>query len=161
VVFNGIGKPREKGTSQQVSFLPGLQAAYRYESHEVCGSPAYKLRDFVYLTYPFRLPQGQVRSTVESSFTGNGKVQQDQLIISKKMFAAVKVLSQALIDMKGQYYRDNILDVFGMSRDAMGMGAKAEDETYPLYERLSFGRYSAMLRRVALSSSSQRVRSPN
>ncbi len=97
------------------------------------------LRDVVYLTYPFRLPQNRARSTVELSFTENGAVQQDQLIIAKKMYTAVKVLSQALIDMKGQYYRDSLLDVFGMGRDAMGMGGKAEDETYPLYERLSFG----------------------
>ncbi len=97
------------------------------------------LRDVVYLTYPYRLPHDRARSAVELPFTENGTVQQDQLIIAKKMYTAIKVLSQALIDMKGQYYRDNLLDVFGMSRDAMGMGAKAEDETYPLYERLSFG----------------------
>ncbi len=97
------------------------------------------LRDLIYLTYPYRLSRGRVRSAAEPSFTGSGKVQQDQLIISQKMYAAVKIVSQALIDMKGRYYRDDLLDVIGMSNNAMSMGAKAEDETYPLYERLSFG----------------------
>ena len=40
-----------------------------------------------------------------------------------------EILTQALIDMKGNYYRDNFLDVIGMM----------DDLEVPLYERLSFG----------------------
>ncbi len=100
-----------------------------------------KFREFVYITYPIRLPTDKVRSVVESSFLKGGNARQEVMILLK-MFTAVRILTQALRDIRGQYYRDNLLDVIGMSRSGAGMaamGTKAEDETYPLYERFSFG----------------------
>ena len=44
-------------------------------------------------------------------------------------YSIQEILTQALIDMKGNYYRDNFLDVIGMM----------DDLEVPLYERLSFG----------------------
>ncbi len=101
-----------------------------------------ELRDVVYLSYPYRLPAGQAGKE-ESSFIGSNTAQGHELVISKKMFTAVKTMTQAILDMNGQYYRDNLLDVIGMNKGAMGMGmggrSKSEEETYPLYERFSFG----------------------
>lgn len=96
-------------------------------------------RGFTYLTYPFRLPRDEERYTgAVESFMGMNKVQGDALIILKKVYSAVQVLSQALMDMKGNYYRDNLLDVIGTSMGAGGMDV-AQDRTYPLYERFSLG----------------------
>lgn len=39
------------------------------------------------------------------------KVQGDARIIFKRAYAMNQVLIQALIDMRGNYYRDNFLDV--------------------------------------------------
>ena len=56
-------------------------------------------------------------------------VQTHERIISKRAYAKNQVLTQALMDMRGNYYRDNFLDVIGMM----------PDQKFPLYERLSFG----------------------
>ena len=39
----------------------------------------------------------------------------------------------------GQYYRDALLDSVDMGRGSLTMGPAVQDETYPLYERFSFG----------------------
>ena len=50
--------------------------------------------------------------------------------------ALTQLLSNLLMEMRGNYYRDNLLDVAGMMAD----------QYYPLYGRISFGtgqRYAA------------------
>jgi len=91
-----------------------------------------QLRDFTYITYPFRLPQ--------DPYMGNVKVGDDTQIISKQLYTVILLLHLALIDISGQYYRDNLLDVMGMGRSAgMGMDEVAKENTYPLFGRFSFG----------------------
>jgi hypothetical protein len=87
-------------------------------------------RETVYLTYPYRLPQNEIvyKSHIKdisrkSLLTGNAEN------ITKRVYAAVQIVNFALMDMRGNYYRDNLLDVIGMLKD----------QDFPLYERLSFG----------------------
>lgn len=87
------------------------------------------LRDFTYMTYPFRLPQEEARYTFTLPFLRKGAGRGYTQMIEKQMYSLILVLHQALIDMKGNYYRDNFLDVIGMMAD----------KKVPLYERLSFG----------------------
>jgi hypothetical protein len=97
-------------------------------------------RDLIYLTYPYRLPQDEesYKNMVES-FMGIRNFQGDKLIILKRVYSAVQVFSQALVGMNGNYYRDYLLDLFGMTMGANGMGLWEQDAVYPLYERFSFG----------------------
>lgn len=89
------------------------------------------LRDTTFLTYPYRLPQDETKPLMNSkNFPADTKK------ITKQAYPITQVLTMALMDMKGNYYRDNFLDVIGMIMD----------QTLPLYERLSFGpgqRYAA------------------
>lgn len=41
--------------------------------------------------------------------------------------------------MNGNYYRDYLLNLFGMTMSTSGMGLWEQDAIYPLYPRSSFG----------------------
>jgi len=85
-----------------------------------------ELRGTAYITYPFRLPQDQVRDPMMG---GVIKFKVDDNRIAKQTYALVEVMAMAMMEIKGNYYRDNLLDVISMSMDRV----------VPLYERLSFG----------------------
>jgi len=132
--------------------LPALEALAGFENRpeRVFVSSTYlgkevwtlkeKTRDFVYLTYPFRLPRDEAQYTnMVESFMGIHNFQGDALVILKRVYSAVQVLSQALMGMNGNYYRDYLLDLFGMTMSTSGMGLWEQDEIYPLYPRFSFG----------------------
>jgi len=57
------------------------------------------------------------------------KFKVDDNRIAKQTYALVEVMAMAMMEIKGNYYRDNLLDVISMSMDRV----------VPLYERLSFG----------------------
>ncbi|BEH10621.1 MULTISPECIES: amino acid ABC transporter substrate-binding protein [Geobacter] len=88
------------------------------------------LRDRLYLTYPYRLPQEDVRFDIAVKKVLPGKDIQsfDQKII-RESFITGEVLGKALMEMRAEYYRDFLLDSIGMMTDMY----------YPLYERVSFG----------------------
>ena len=104
------------------------------------------IRDVVYLTYPFAFSP-----VVASAAMGKQKVQDDRQQTLRQADVPLKdevkkivsltnaltqLLSSLLIELRGNYYRDNLLDVAGMMAD----------QQYPLYGRISFGtgqRYAA------------------
>jgi hypothetical protein len=88
-----------------------------------------KIRTATYITYPFRLPAAEERYNLYiAPFKGNtGRLPTD--IFLKQSYDTTILLTAALMDMRGKYFRDNFLDVIGMMRD----------QDLPLYERLSFG----------------------
>jgi hypothetical protein len=104
------------------------------------------VRDVAYLTYPFAFAFPPVRTSM-----GIVKVQDDrpQTVrqadiplrdevrkVTSLTSALTQLLSNLLMELKGNYYRDNLLDVAGMM----------SDQQYPLYGRISFGtgqRYAA------------------
>jgi hypothetical protein len=98
-----------------------------------------QIRDFTYITYPFSFSP-----YVPKAAMGNQKIQTDlQMTLRQadiplkdnvqKIASLTNSLAQllflTLMDMKGNYYRDNLLDVVGTMMD----------QEYPLYGRLSFG----------------------
>lgn len=87
-------------------------------------------RESVFLTYPYRLPQNELfYKNHIADISKKAPLKDTAEIITKKAYAISQVLNLALMDMRGNYFRDNLLDVIGMFRD----------QDLPLYERLSFG----------------------
>lgn len=89
------------------------------------------VRDFVYITHPYRLPQEEEQleefylGTTTKDRTDRGAANR----IMKRSYPLNRVLIQALSEMKDNFYRDYFRDVISMGRDL----------DVPLYERLSFG----------------------
>lgn len=81
-----------------------------------------QVHDFTYITYPFKLPR-------KAKDNAQMMPQPTPPIIKEKAYAIIQVLSRALMDMRGNYYRDYFFDVIGMM----------EDQEVAPYERLSFG----------------------
>jgi hypothetical protein len=82
-----------------------------------------EVRDFTYITYPFRLEDKP--DQWNSSFIHSGNTTKE----ANQAYSIREVLTTALMDMRGNYYRDNFLDAIGMM----------DDLEVPLYVRLSFG----------------------
>ncbi len=89
-----------------------------------------EMRDLLYMTYPYRLPQEDVRydKSVKRVLSGRMIQSFDQQII-RQSYITNEILGKALLEMRGEYYRDFLLDTIGM----------IEDQYFPLYERVSFG----------------------
>ena len=88
------------------------------------------IRDITYIAYPFILPQEEAKSKVYVPLLREPKLSDSKSqFILKRTFPVILAMSQALIEMKGNYYRDNFLDVISMMMD----------QKVRLYERLSFG----------------------
>lgn len=89
-----------------------------------------RLRDVTYLTYPYRLPQDEIRFERLFRSADKSETMTDEIKkIKGKTYAALRVLTNSLREMKGNFYRDYLFDVIGMQQDIQ----------LPLYERLSFG----------------------
>jgi ABC-type branched-subunit amino acid transport system substrate-binding protein len=91
-----------------------------------------KVRDFTYLTYPY----GMTPSPLEKRASAMGAKKFDAKAntlattrISQQSYILAIIMDMALADMRGNYYRDNLLDVIGTLMD----------QDVSLYERLSFG----------------------
>jgi Periplasmic binding protein len=93
-------------------------------------SLAEKARDVTYLTYPYRLPQDETRFKVHTMPLITKKNPEDaEIMIAKKTYAIIRLMTQIFMHMQRNYYRDYFFDVVGM----------LPDQVFPLYERLSFG----------------------
>ncbi len=88
------------------------------------------LRKRLYLTYPYRLPQEEVRFDLQTKKVLASKpIKNYDSVILRKSFITQEVLGMALMEMRQEYYRDFLLDTIGMFQDLY----------LPLYERISFG----------------------
>ncbi len=115
-------------------------ASYGYLGSTIYSLPP-KARSSLFITYPYRLPHQEKNydAYVNSVSSVLHPSTPQQVRLLKQAYAVYQVLSQALIDLKGSYYRDALLDVIGMNMaPGMGMGLVL-DTTFPLYERFSFG----------------------
>jgi hypothetical protein len=132
------GKPAaialwDSGTPESLSTLAGfvdgntpgmLFVSARYLGESLWSLPDH-LREAVSIAYPYRLPQEKIVSPM-------GDLMQFRVPdsrIAKHAYALVEVLKMAVMQIKGNYHRDYLLDAISMSMD----------QTVPLYERLSFG----------------------
>ncbi|TLM65237.1 MAG: amino acid ABC transporter substrate-binding protein [Deltaproteobacteria bacterium] len=88
------------------------------------------LRAPLFLTWPYRLPQDDKRYDIAARkvLAGKRPDKYDQVIL-RQSYITQDVLGRALMMMRGEFYRDFLLDTIGMM----------EDMYYPLYERVSFG----------------------
>lgn len=88
------------------------------------------LREALFLTWPYRLPHDEARfDTVTRKVLAGRPLEGYDPVVLRQAYAAQELLGSALMEMRGEYYRDFLLDTIGMMEDAY----------YPLYERLSFG----------------------
>jgi len=89
-----------------------------------------RVRATTYITYPFRLPQDEARfERLLKPADKKGRMSDEAKIVQGRTYSSLRVLTQALREMKGEFYRENLMDVIGMQQDIQ----------LPLYERLSFG----------------------
>ncbi len=87
-------------------------------------------REYTFFTYPYRLPQDDIRfDTFIKPLVKTAALDSSSKRILRQSYALSQVESQALMDLRGEYYRDFLLDAIGMMPDM----------EFPLYERLSFG----------------------
>jgi hypothetical protein len=111
-----------------------VSASYLGEASGMITEPA---REFTYIAYPYRLPQEDARYDSLLKRMAKGQVLSGETRrIFEQGYSSGDIMSRALMDMRGEYYRDFFFDTIGM------MG----DLDLPLYERLSFGpgqRYAA------------------
>lgn len=91
-----------------------------------------KVRSFVYITYPYRLPQEDkgFRAIVEA-WLRNNKIPASNLTIESQMYDLVAVLSEPLSMLKSDFYRDYLLEQIDMMED--------QSANIALYPHLSFG----------------------
>jgi len=110
--------------------LPGIVLVSGTYLGKALWSVPEELRKLLYMTYPYRLPQEDVRYDRSVKRVLSGKMIQsfDQQII-RQSYITNEILGKALLEMRGEYYRDFLLDTIGM----------IEDQYFPLYERVSFG----------------------
>ncbi|MBI5848236.1 MAG: amino acid ABC transporter substrate-binding protein [Nitrospirae bacterium] len=109
---------------------PGLVIASAPYLGKALWSVPEELRTMLYMTYPYRLPQDDARydKTVKRILAGKALEIFDPVVI-RQSYVTNEVLGKALLDMRGEYYRDFLLDTIGMMAD----------QYFPLYERVSFG----------------------
>lgn len=98
-----------------------------------------RVRRSTYLTYPYRLPKDRKAiHQVVTTWLKQNRLPASNLRISADIYAMGSMLTDVLMHVKRNYYRDHFLDVIDMQRD----------QTYTVlnYPRLSFGpgqRYAA------------------
>lgn len=93
------------------------------------------VRDFTYLTYPYSFfptagmgkpqLQGDAQKTLRQA---DIPLKNEVEMITSQTNAVTKLLTSLLIELKGNYYRDNLLDVTGTMME----------EQHPLYGQISF-----------------------
>jgi hypothetical protein len=90
------------------------------------------MRQHTLITYPFRLPIDRERvDHVIKTWLKVKKIPEKNLAISSNMYFLGTLLTDVLMHMQRNYYRDHFLDVIDM----------LQDQTYTVanYPRLSFG----------------------
>ncbi|MEW6116327.1 MAG: ABC transporter substrate-binding protein [Nitrospirota bacterium] len=98
-----------------------------------------RIRPFTYIAYPYRLPRDKHRSRlVIENWLRIKKIPVTNFAIQSRMYFVGWMISEALMMMQSDFYRDYFLDVIDM----------ANDQTYSIavYPRVSFGpgqRYAA------------------
>jgi hypothetical protein len=98
-----------------------------------------EIRELTYISYPYTFSQTVVTPTMGSKIIQNDSQKSLRLAeleikdttrkIASLSTSLTQILTMALMDMRGNYYRDNFFDVIGM----------IPDQNFPLFERLSFG----------------------
>lgn len=109
--------------------FPELYVSSRYLGNAVWTVPDH-LRDKVYITYPYRLPESEKEFAGYAETFQLGKLnKKDEHRIASRTFSMVHLFLAGLKELKLDFYRDTLLDVIGM----------LPDQYLPDFERYSFG----------------------
>jgi ABC-type branched-subunit amino acid transport system substrate-binding protein len=108
---------------------PRIYISSRYIGKAVKAAPQ-SIREKLFITYPFRLPEDESAFEGYKDFLTLGKLKQaDEKRITTRTFSMIHLFLQGLKEIKLNYYRDTLLDVISMR----------PDEYLPDFERYSFG----------------------
>ena len=117
-----------KGVSRE-AVLPLIMLSSRYLGQTIADIPE-GLRENVYLTYPYRLPEDEKNFANYAETFSLGKLKQpDNKRIASRTFSMIHLFLLSLKEMKLNYYRDTMLDAVSM----------LADQYLPDYVRYSFG----------------------
>jgi ABC-type branched-subunit amino acid transport system substrate-binding protein len=108
--------------------LPDLFLSSRYLGNSLETIPQ-GLRDRVYLTYPYRLPEDEKRYAGYGGLLHLDKQLKDERRIASRTFSMVHLFLAGLKELRLDFYRDTLLDLIGM----------LPDQYLPDFERYSFG----------------------
>lgn len=90
------------------------------------------VRDFVYITYPYELPQdGHIKKLAMKKWLTIRKIESSDMILQGKLFFLNRILTGALADMRRDYYRDRFFEGIDMMIDQF--------YTAPVHPNMSFG----------------------
>lgn len=111
------------------SILPQVFVSSRYVGKRLAAIPE-RMRDKLFVTYPFRLPEDEKKFKGYNEFLTLGKLKQpDEKRIATRTFSMIHLFLQGMKELKLDYYRDTLLDVIAMR----------PDQYLPDFERYSFG----------------------
>jgi len=90
------------------------------------------VRDFVYITYPYELPQdGYIKKLAMKKWLQIRKIEFTDVELQGKLFILNRTLTGALNDMRRDYYRDRFFEGIDMMLD--------QYYTAPVHPNMSFG----------------------
>jgi len=90
-----------------------------------------KVRNFVYITYPYRLPRDYDRQKAGvADWLKNNKISATNFNMQSNMYFLQSMLPRVLMMLKSNFYRDRFLELVDMMSD---------ETTAAAYPRLSFG----------------------
>jgi hypothetical protein len=90
------------------------------------------VRDFTFITYPSRLPgEDAYAAAMVEGWLHSRKSPKTNMDISSKMFFSTGILSQVLLNMRGDFYRDYFLDLLDVQGEQTMLIAA--------YPRVTFG----------------------
>lgn len=109
--------------------LPAFFVSARYTGTSFTSIPEH-LRETLFITYPYRLPEDEKSFKGFNNYLTLGKLMHpDEKRIVTRTFSMVHIFLQGLKELKLDFYRDTLLDVIAMR----------PDQLLPDYERYSFG----------------------
>jgi hypothetical protein len=95
-------------------------------------SLADEVRDFTFITYPNTLPEDREREEqIVSQWLEFKKMPRTNMTVASKVYFLTRMLSNVLVNMRNNFYRDYFLDLFDVLED------QAKNSSG--YPRLSFG----------------------
>ena len=127
VLWDGSAAPSELETLATVKNRPEMVFVSSSYLGKDFRSLKEQVRDFTYITYPFRLPPSPKEMMNPSDPWRFLKVAATKE--ANQAYIISQIFNMVIMDMRRNYYRDNFLDVIGMIADM----------EVPLYEHISFG----------------------
>jgi hypothetical protein len=114
------------------SFMPEMIFISSGLIGENLSSISYRWRDSVYITYPYSFPQDKVKNiNFLKTWLKIKKIPVTDINIQSKMYFLGWMLTESLMAMRSEFYRDYFLESFEMMTD--------QSHSITVYPRLSFG----------------------